>query len=259
MRETPPIKIAPPNFVKGTGYPMKEITELVRAQFDKLSPAQQEEVMSLTYHATPAEVQVEAEMYKLGAIFRTNAYNSGTDIGLFPKIARINHSCRPNASYYWSEQLNKRIRQAHLDRYEFKCTCEACAQEEAAQTTSDERRTIIGKALLNFESQLTLEPPEGFKAKQRARESAKISLYLAELLQQEGLADYYSKAYRIVAICHARIEDWEPAAIWANKGYEWKYLEDPDSIYTQEMHNLTGNFILNWQEHLKKKAGQKAR
>jgi hypothetical protein len=237
--------------------------------------------MSLTYHATEHE---EATMDKLGIIFRTNAYNSGTDIGLFPKIARINHSCRPNASYYWSEQLNKRIvyatrkitkdeeifvsyipllltqeqRQMHLDRYGFKCTCEACAHERTAKEASDDRRITISKAFLDFEPQLTLTPPKTIKGRQQARKNAKASVQLTELIHQEGLADYYAKAYRIAAICHARVKDWEPAAIWANKGYELKYLEDPKSVYTMEMHNLTGNFIENWQKELKQKASRQA-
>jgi hypothetical protein len=276
MQETPALKIVPPEFVQGTGYPMSEVTKLVRLEFDALSPAEQEEIMSLTYHATTTE---EATMDKLGIIFRTNAYNSGTEIGLFPKIARINHSCRPNASYYWSDRLNKRIiyatrkipegeeifvsyiplllpqehRQKHLDRYGFKCSCEACVQESAAKDDSDNRRISIRKAFVDFEPQLTLTPPKTKKGMQQARKNAKASLQLTELVHQEGLADYYAKAYRIAAICHAMVKDWQPAAIWANKGYELKFLEDPQSVYTSEMHNLTSNFIWNWENEMKKK------
>jgi hypothetical protein len=275
MRETPALKIVPPEFVKGTGYPMSAVTKLVRTEFEKLSIADQEDIMSLTYHATATE---EATMDKLGIIFRTNAYNSGAAIGLFPKIARINHSCRPNASYYWSDKLNKRIvyaarkieageeifvsyiplllaqehRQKHLDRYGFKCTCEACAQAQSARDTSDNRRTTLSKAFADFEPQLTLDPPKTQKAKQRARKNATSSLQLIELVHQEGLADYYAKAYRIAAICHARVKDWQPAAIWANKGYELKRIEDPESVYTMEMRNLTSNFITSWEWELKK-------
>jgi len=276
MRETPPLKIVPPDFVKGSGYPMSAVAKLVRKEFEGLSAAEQEEVMSLTYHATSTE---EATMDKLGIIFRTNAYNSGDQIGLFPKIARINHSCRPNASYYWSDKLNKRIvyatrkikegeevfvsyipllltqeeRQKRLDRYGFKCSCDACAQERAAQEASDERRVTINKAFMDFEPQLTLEPLKTKKARQQARKNAKASLQLAELVHEEGLADYYAKAYRVAAISHARVKDWEPAAVWANKGYELKFMEDPHSPYTMEMHNLTSNFIANWESSLKSK------
>ncbi|KAH7371188.1 hypothetical protein BKA66DRAFT_424557 [Pyrenochaeta sp. MPI-SDFR-AT-0127] len=274
MRETPVLKINPPAFVRGTGYPMSAVSKLVREEFEALSPDEQAEILSLTYHATAVE---EKTMDKLGIIFRTNAYNTGSEIGLFPKIARINHSCRPNTSYHWSEKLNKRIvyasrkikageeffvsyipllltrdeRQKHLDRYGFKCHCEACAQARSTMEISDNRRTTIHKAFTDFEPQLTLTPPKSKTATRQARKNAKASLELVELVQEEGLADYYAKAYRIVAISHARVGDWEPAVIWANKGYELKVMEDPYSPYTLEMHQLTSNFISNWESQLK--------
>lgn len=280
MREAPILKISPPTFVKGTGYPMSEVSKLVREEFDALSPIEQAEVLSLTYHATPSEKET---MDELGIIFRTNAYNTKDKIGLFPKIARINHSCRPNTSYYWSDGLNKRIvyatrkikqgeeffvsyiplllsrteRQKRLDRYGFKCSCEACAQDHAASEASDTRRTTISKAFADFEPQLVLTPPKSQKAIRQARKNAQASRQLAELVLEEGLADYYSKAYRIAAISHARVGDWEPAAIWANKGYELKYIEDPKSPSTLEMHHLTSSFISNWESQLRNQSRQR--
>ncbi|CAO2653460.1 Nn.00g028710.m01.CDS01 [Neocucurbitaria sp. VM-36] len=277
MREAPVIKIVPPTFVKGTGYPMSAISELVQNQFNTLSPNEQAEVLSLTYHATCVELNL---MDKLGLIFQTNAYNTGEEIGLFPKIARINHSCRPNTSYYWSEKLNQRIvyatrkikqgeefsvsyiplllpqeeRQKHLDRYGFKCHCEACAQERATKQASDKRRLTISKAFVDFEPQLTLTPPKSKTATRQARKNAEASLQLAKLVQEEGLADYYAKAYRIAAISHARVGAWEPAAVWANKGYELKVMEDPRSPFTLEMHHLTSSFISNWESELKNRS-----
>jgi hypothetical protein len=282
IREQPALKIIPPEFVKGSGYPMGAITELVRNGFEALSTAEQDEIMSLAYYATAAE---EATMDRLGIIFRNNAYNSGKEVGLFPKIARINHSCRPNASYYWSDALNKRIvyttrklkkgeeifvsyisllltqedRQRQLDRYGFKCTCDACAQEHAAKEASDNRRVAIHKAFIEFEPQLTLTLPGTKKTREQARKNAKLSLRLTDLVYEEGLADYYAKAYRVAAICHARVKDWENAAIWANKAYELKVLEDPHSIYTMEMHNLTSTFIASWEKELSKKPLRPAR
>ena len=211
MRETPILKISPPDYVKGTGYPMAAISRLVRNEFKTLSPEEQAEVLSLTFHATPTE---EETMDKLGIIFRTNAYNTGDKIGLFPKIARINHSCRPNTSYYWSAKLNKRIvyatrkikegeeffvsyipllltheeRQKRLNRYGFKCSCEACTQKGAALAASDTRRQTIDRAFKAFEPQLTLAPPESIAATLQAQSSAKASERLAELVREERLA-----------------------------------------------------------------------
>ncbi|KAH6629470.1 hypothetical protein C7974DRAFT_394552 [Boeremia exigua] len=273
MREAPILKIDPPDYVRGTGYPMAQVTELVRKEFESLSLDAQEEVMSLTYHATAVE---EATMDKLGIIFRTNAYNTDEQIGLFPKIARINHSCRPNTSYYWSNKLNRRVvyasrkikkgeeffvsyigllstheeRQKRLNRYGFRCTCEACAAEQIVKQVSDKRRVEISKAFTDFEPQLTLDVPKSKSARRQARKNAQASSQLAELVEEEGLADYYAKAYRVAAISHARIEDWQPATLFANKGYKLKHMEDPESPYTAEMYSLTSSFIQSWEREL---------
>jgi hypothetical protein len=277
MRETPIITIKRPDFVKGTGYPMSAVSQLVRSEFALLSSEEQEEVMSLTYHATEAE---KKSSDKLGLIFRSNAYKTGQKIGLFPKIARINHSCRPNTSYYWNAKLNKRIvyatrkikkgeelfdsyisllltheeRQKRLDPYGFTCSCEACAVENRALRESDERREDIREAFADFEPQLTLKVPESTSAKKQAQKNARASLQLVELVQQEGLADFYANAYKIAAISHARAQDWGPATSWANKGYELRVMEDPESPYAMEMYELTSKFIENWKSELRERS-----
>lgn len=85
---------------------------------------------------------------------------------------------------------------------------------------------------------------------QRARQNAEASAQLAQLIQAEGLADYYARAYKIAAISHAKLEDWQSAATWANKGYEVTYMADPESQTTLEMQQLTSVFIANWQTQL---------
>ncbi|OSS53014.1 hypothetical protein B5807_02811 [Epicoccum nigrum] len=274
MREAPILKIDPPDYVRGTGYPMDAVAKLVRKEFETLSAADQEDVLSLTYHATPAE---EATMDKLGIIFRTNAYNTDEQIGLFPKIARINHSCRPNTSYYWSKALNKRVvyasrairrgeelsvsyigllsgreeRQKRLDRYGFTCTCEACSAAGAARQASDARRVRIHRGFGDLEPALTLDAPAGEAERSKARKHARESAHLAGLVEKEGLADYYAKAYRIAAISHARIAQWQPAAVFANKGYVLKHMEDPGSAWTAELYSLTASFVQSWESELK--------
>ncbi|CBX99105.1 hypothetical protein LEMA_P083440.1 [Plenodomus lingam JN3] len=274
MREAPAIKIEPPRVGKGDPYPMSEISRLVEEQFQHLPTAAQAEIMSLTVHATAVEKKTQS---RLALIFRTNAYNTGTGIGLFPKIARINHSCRPNTSYYWSEKLNKRIvfasrkikkgeeffvsyipllltrdeRQRRLRQYGFECTCDVCAQDQVALQVSDGRRVELRETFLNLESNLSMNPPHSKSGKRQAREKAEAGHRLIELVQEEGLTDYYAKAYRIAAIHYARIEDWENAAIWSNKGYELRFIEDPKSNSTLEMRHLTSMFLESWENQLK--------
>ncbi|KNG49919.1 P-loop containing nucleoside triphosphate hydrolase protein [Stemphylium lycopersici] len=276
MREAPIIKISLPKLSRGSPYPMAAVSKLVQDEFELLSSNAQGEVMALTHYTDPAR---SAQPDILGTIFRTNAYNTGDKVALFPRIARINHSCRPNSGYYWSEKLNRRIvfvtrkvkageeffvsyislllsqedRQKQLDRYGFKCQCEACTQERAAREASDHRRATIKRAFANFEYQLDLAPPASDAERGYARKGAEASAQLAQLVQAEGLADYYAKAYRIAAISHARLEDWEAAAVWANKGFEIRYMEDPESPSTMEMQQLTTTFISNWQNHLQQR------
>ena len=276
MRETPVLKILPPDYVKGSGYPMNAVSQLLRADFIHLSAEEQEEVMSLAYYSTAADKNTSDT---LGLIFKTNAYKSGEEIGLFPKIARINHSCRPNTSYFWHAKSNRRVmyanrkikkgeeildsyislllpqeeRQKHLRPYGFTCTCEACAAQRKAKQESDKRRMTIKKGFSDFGPHLTLDTPKGKRDKRQAAKNAKASAQLAELVQQEGLADYYATAYRIAAISHARAEDWQAATIWANRGYEWRVMEDPESSYAMEMHELTAKFIESWKDELRSK------
>jgi hypothetical protein len=236
--------------------------------------------MSLTYYGTAAE---KHSSDPLGLIFRTNAYKSGDDIGLFPKIARINHSCQPNTSYYWNALLNKRVmyanrkirkgeeildsyislllpqeeRQKLLKPYGFTCACDACAAGSRARKQSDERRMTIKNGFAKLSPHLTLEVPNTRQAKKQAVEYARLSARLAELVQQEGLADYYATSYRAAALSHARAEDWQAATVWANKGYEWRVMEDRSSSYAIEMHELTSRFIENWKADLRKKGSLK--
>jgi hypothetical protein len=280
MRETPILKIDHPDYVRGTGYPMDAVAKLVRKEFERLSTTAQEDVLSLTYHATPEE---EATMDKLGIIFRTNAYNTDEQIGLFPKIARINHSCRPNTSYYWSKALNKRVvyasraikrgeefsvsyigllsthseRQKRLDRYGFKCTCSACSASTTLKKASDKRRVKIHAGFNDIEPALTLDAPSSVAEKRKARRDAHESKQLARLVEKEGLADYYAKAYRIAAISHARIGEWEPAAVFANKGYVLKHMEDPGSAWTAELYQLTASFVQSWESELRNGSARK--
>jgi hypothetical protein len=245
---------------------------VVRQEYSKLSPNAQAEVLSLTYHAKPGEV-ASLNNDPLGVIFRTNAYNTGTGFGLFPKIARINHSCRPNAAYYWHEGIGKRIiyathpiaegeeitvsyipltipqseRQNRLNRYGFTCTCPVCSLPTPYLALSDTRRTDINDALTAFQSQLNLTIPSSATALRKARKNAASSLELAALVEGEGLADYWPMVCRIVAISHARVEEWGVASLWANRGFEKVVRIDRGGAETLELFELTKMFVEKWK------------
>jgi ketosteroid isomerase-like protein len=278
LQEAPVIRIQPPQFRDGVAYPLGDIELLLQRAFEELSDGAKADVMSLSSHQTTTE-----QLDDIVAIFRSNAYIIGAnhgELGLFPKGARINHSCRPNTSQVWHERTGKRVvrairrieegeemfatyipllhthdaRQRRLKQYGFTCTCAACAQEQAEQEASDKRRRDIRKAFAEFEPQLTLSIPESAIGRKRANKNAQASVELVDLVEEEGLADYYAQAYRVAAISHARVEKWESATLWAHKSYQLRLVEDEQSQATLEMQALTGRFIESWNEDVRNKS-----
>ncbi|PVI06839.1 SET domain-containing protein [Periconia macrospinosa] len=280
LRETPILTIHPPPFKKGTGYPMPAISSAVRTEFSKLPPSSQTDILHLHHHAFPGEFDKgDGWTDVLGYIFRTNAYNTGTDIGLFPRIARINHSCQPNAAYVWNERERKRVvyasrairageeisdsyipllipreeRKKRLERYGFQCSCEACLLRGKKGRESDERRVEIStifKELEAYNTTISSSQTVNKEEEKKAIDAAKRSLRLLSLLEKEQLADYYARAYKAVAVTHARVRDWETASVWANKGFERRVMEDAGSAWTVEMAELTGRFIEEWKRSM---------
>ncbi|KAE9964231.1 hypothetical protein BLS_008533 [Venturia inaequalis] len=277
MREPPILTIPRPPFKKGSGYPMPAISHLVRSAFTNLTPSQQSQITNLTFHASEPE---KSQADVLGLIFRSNAYKTGDEIALFPKIARINHSCRPNTSYYWNAKLQRRIvyanrriekgeelsdsyisllvtkdeRRKSLEPYGFKCHCEACQTNTKA---SDTRRTKIKKTFTELDQASTLplpappNPNTNPPSHNEAHKNAQKAAHLVSMLQAEGLADYYATAFRYAALFHMKIGEWGKAAKWANMGYELRVMEDPESAYAMEMFEITGECIEGWKEELR--------
>lgn len=90
------------------------------------------------------------------SIFQNNCMEIGEGAGIFPTAARFNHSCTPNASFNWNENVQretihiihdvkaggeitlsycdltheKTLRSWELKHYGFSCDCPACLSEE---------------------------------------------------------------------------------------------------------------------------------
>lgn len=278
MREAPILTITPAtaqDVLSSTSPPT--ISQLVHAEYARLSEVEKHAILELTYSVLPADLEkYNGKLDILGLIFRNNAYNTGDSIGLFPRIARINHSCKPNAAYYWNEKQRRRMvyatreieageeiyvsfislllpreeRRRKLARYGFTCVCDACTQAPVAQAQSDAAREDIAQALQAFSAQMNLTAPTAPGARAKARKNAEASLVLKGMLEEEGLAEYYAQVYRIVAISHARIEDWERATVWANEGYKRRVMEDAESGWTVEMGELVRRFVERWEAEL---------
>ncbi|OCK96690.1 uncharacterized protein K441DRAFT_685788 [Cenococcum geophilum 1.58] len=231
-----------------------------RTAFFSLSGEDQSLYLSLHAHVFLTEALNTEEDY-LMPISRSNAFNTGDSFGLSPKVARINHSCRPNAVYFWSQQLGKRIvyaasqinkgeeilvshipllrtkaeRAMRLHQYGFKCECEACAAGMGDAIVSDSRRTEIRQLIESLESEL----------------SAKVGLGLVGLVEAERLVDYSAQAYRMASLSHGRIELWEEGANWALKSLEHREMADKYSPEANEMREVAASFILHPQAYMK--------
>ena len=225
----------------------------IESGFRLLSPSQQEEFMSLHDFRFPSET----EQSHLLTIFRSNAYNTGDDrIGLFPKTARINHSCRPNSGNWWSGNMQRRViyamrdieegeeitvsyipllkstkeRQTRLAQYGFECDCVACAQESRE---GDKRRVMIGEWLEDLEGKMGRKSKKSEVNKKRIEKAKK----LAEMMEAEGLGDYVSRGYHLLAVFNQHLGNLADAETWARKEKEvlgWAEKDSDESLASAE-------------------------
>ncbi|KUJ17963.1 SET domain-containing protein [Mollisia scopiformis] len=215
------ISVPMPEMVPGQGFRMADMLTNVEDAFHSLSPAQQQEFLDLHEHRFPTE----ENQSKLLTILRSNAYNTGDDyVGIFPKIARINHSCRPNSGNFWSMKRNQRViyafrdiergeevtvsyipltkstkeRQARLFQYGFTCGCDACQSVESSR-----KRVKIADFIEVLEQKVHLD---GLSEKSAERMLSK-SMSLVDMIEEEELADYLAKAYHFAAVFHEKKGD----------------------------------------------------
>lgn len=169
------------------------ILSQIQAGFDSLTPADQAVYEACHKHRFPGEPDCGRLFY----IFRSNAFSIvpadvrgggswGTRWGMFPRMARINHSCRPNVANLWvpsggddsdsgdtsaarghhvvwttrdmapGEELligyvnllqDTAARQRSLNQFGFQCECPVCCEARDGNPSSDEQRVQIGNML----------------------------------------------------------------------------------------------------------------
>eukprot|EP01006_Ploeotia_vitrea_P058140 TRINITY_DN68854_c0_g1_i1.p1 TRINITY_DN68854_c0_g1~~TRINITY_DN68854_c0_g1_i1.p1 ORF type:complete len:323 (+),score=27.17 TRINITY_DN68854_c0_g1_i1:51-1019(+) len=112
--------------------------------------------------------------------------------GIFPTLARVNHSCTPNARYQWkqhekppgvmdlyvdlpikegeeitisycAEITPRDVRRDTLKKYQFECNCVACSLTGEAQQTSDSNRSRMREIRKNFAIKEATGGEEGLK------------------------------------------------------------------------------------------------
>lgn len=154
-----------------------------------------------------------SEHVQILAIFRSNAFNIGKDRqAIFPRIARINHSCVPNAQGHFHEGLERlnihatrnildgeeiminylketgvalrRQRQDKLlEGYGFDCDCPSCdIQSESGR--DGERRRVEGLSKL---AKYTEKAAESGSSSQDMEGELAMMMVMVELFEKQGL------------------------------------------------------------------------
>jgi hypothetical protein len=182
---------------------------------------------------------------------------------LFPEIAMLNHDCRPNAAYFWDEQMmthyvhairdipvgeeitityidNEKDRKTRMRRLEkswgFKCSCSACTANPSLTAESDSRLyqiTDLAKTLDNWTPS--------------SRATPEVAELLIALYEQERLDASLATAYKYAAEVYSSYgRKWE-AIRYARLSVEMSMLDkgfrDGD---VREMQKMTTSPEMTW-------------
>ena len=182
---------------------------------------------------------------------------------LFPEIAMLNHDCRPNAAYFWDEQMmthyvhairdipvgeeitityidNEKDRKTRMRRLEkswgFKCSCSACTANPSLTAESDSRLyqiTDLAKTLDNWTPS--------------SRATPEVAELLIALYEQERLDASLATAYKYAAEVYSSYGRKWDAIRYARLSVEMSMLDkgfrDGD---VREMQKMTTSPEMTW-------------
>lgn len=153
---------------------------LISRLLDQASPSGREAFLNLSYVNFPEHLNPDNHPDEVAlAIFETNAVAAGNDVGIFPRMARLNHGCSSafNVVYSWREREGGIVvhalksipkgeellttytntkrprdeRRAFLaERYGFQCGCRVCSLPDAQSAASDRRLLEISDNYHHF-------------------------------------------------------------------------------------------------------------
>ncbi|KAF8517412.1 hypothetical protein BU17DRAFT_76441 [Hysterangium stoloniferum] len=235
-----------------TGDPV----QLMDSKLKELTEEQQESFFNLTYVNAGPNMAVENIPL---AIFQTNGIAAGpSQVGIFPKTARLNHACSSgfNTVYSWREKEGilglfhifrellttyfdtkqpRDSRRDHLSHvYGFICRCKVCSLPPSASGASDARLQQM-TALRQKLSTWGNNEIDGIEALNLARQIWLLS-------EEEG---YWSERGQLAAdAAHvaAAHSDEHAAREWSTLAQEWYGYElGQDSIQVASMHTLAEN------------------
>ncbi|KAH9969623.1 hypothetical protein BC827DRAFT_1120253, partial [Russula dissimulans] len=250
IREQPLILVPP----ETTTSPSQLILDSVQ----QLSPDQVASFYNLSHVNLPENLSLEETSKQLPlAIFQTNAVAAGSNVGLFPTMARLNHGCSGafNSVYSWRERegvlvvyalkdirygeelLNSYFRTLQTrherrrylkQRYDFHCMCTYCTLPDEESKASDIRLTTMSDLYkhLSLWGHGTID----------GQEAIQIVKQIWAVGGEEG---YTSERGRLAAdamIVAAAHSDAEAAMEWASLALEWASYElGSDSDLSEEM------------------------
>ncbi|OLN97537.1 N-lysine methyltransferase SMYD2-A [Colletotrichum chlorophyti] len=241
--ESPLFTIDPGELVKGQGFAFGAIATAVDAAFSGLNATARAAYLSCPEHRGADDAGWSRE----ALIFRTNGYTmaGGGAIGIFPRIAKVNHSCRPNAGnvdvggrrVIWAgreiaagEEVTTTYaplaqateeRRARLAQWGFRCDCRACAGRE-----DDGKRVEIKRLMDVVERELGRDAFGGDVLLDAEK--------LVSLVEELGLADYLGKAYKYAAFAASRSGNVGSARLWAMKELSVHEFADTESGYARK-------------------------
>jgi len=196
----------------------------------------------LSHHSEPAASEERLPLAK----FQTNAMAAGSNVGIFPRAARMNHGCSSafNAIYTWREDEKalvvhaikpikqgqelltvyfdtKRPRDERRDylskSYNFFCQCSVCALPSNESLASDERLSRMRTLKEKFATWIS-DAIDG-------KEATRLVNEFWEIGEAEG---YLSERGRLAAdVVHvsAAHSDVHATQAWARISHQWYTIE----------------------------------
>ncbi|KAI8251348.1 SET domain-containing protein 5 [Colletotrichum sp. SAR 10_98] len=223
--ETPLFTVDPGSLVSGQGFAFDAIATAVDRAFETLNATARAAYLSCPEHREMDDAAFSRE----ALIFRTNGFTmAGGTIGIFPRIAKLNHACTPNSASVSVD--GRRIIWAGRDiaaDEEVTVTCQSCsARDEGAGAADDLKRVEMKRLMGLIERELGSDSFGG--------DVSPYAEKLVKLVEEVGLVDYLSKAYKYAAYAASRAGKYGAARKWAKKELKIHEIADAESVYAKD-------------------------